>query len=392
MTNRLSLRKCWPFIVAMIDLYTFLYAFEVYAISLPFSPSKGRMYIVVFLAFSLLWDLFTHFYLSSLQIVAFLYIIVVILGQYYNDLLSISKLASDLFFPLILILSIRFFSEIDKEAIKKIIKLQTGCLILFFCLFLYGLNTIGLSYGMFRNSCYYSALLLPFILCNSKISLRNGLILVAFIPSVIAAKRGAFLCVVFGILLFWCTYRKTEEYEKHRKLNHIWVWSTLLGIIVIMIFLSRKYDMYVLKRLFSVAEDGGSGRLRVILIKRMIVTLENNGIVEWLFGHGSFTSSKFIGNSSHNDFLEMLWSYGILGFIIYISIVVGLVKEVVVLKRNRSYFYGPCLAAVCSFFICSMISQLVFVPTYVAFLLLFFGMCKSNVAIDCKSLGEKKVL
>lgn len=156
-----------------------------------------------------------------------------------------------------------------------------------------------------------------------------------------------------------------------------WAIASAIGIIAVMLYMNQKYQIDMISRLLAASDDGGSGRTD--LIKGMIELLGKNNILGALIGHGSFTSSQYLGSSSHNDFLEMLWSYGLLGFIPYILIIISFCKNCKKLKDHRSYYYAPTLACIVEFLICSLVSQLVFVPTYVAFLLLFFALTESQI-------------
>ena len=201
--------------------------------------------------------------------------------------------------------------------------------------------------------------------------------IITLIPSIIVGKRGAFLSVLFSTIIYLLTKSKKQNFIS-AKWFKIFISFFILFLIIIFYYIGKKYDIFIFDRLMSITSDGGSGRLE--LAKDMVGLLKQNGMKEWLFGHGSFTSSSFLGNSSHNDILEMLWSYGLFGFIPYLIMIFNFFRIAANLKNNNSFFYGPCMAALVSFLVCSLFSQLVFVPTYVAFILMFFSLCKSNSA------------
>lgn len=377
------------FLLLLVNFYLILYALDVYDVSLPIAANTIRtgIFFVVFI-YAFVNTIFRpRFY--KIELVILFYSIIVIVGLLVNNLFSLSKAANDLFFPLILYTFIRVYHDYNEFQIQKTIVCESTILIVFFTLFIIASFAMKLRNGMYLNSCYYCALLLPFALCIRRQLLRNTFMLLCLIPSVIALKRGAFLSVIIGIVVYFIAARKNEEFKINRNRYAFWGILAVIGIFFTMIYMSQRLSVNMIERLLATSDDGGSGR--VDLLKRMVSLLWNNDFKGFLIGHGSFTSSALIGNSSHNDFLEMLWSYGILGFVPYIYIVITFVKTCRSLKRTESDYYAPCLVAIVEFIICSLVSQLVFVPTYVAFLLVFFALAGS-IAKNEEIGGKRKEL
>lgn len=365
------------FLLVLSGLYLVLYALDVYDIALSVNPSTYRVYIFYIIFFSAVLMLLLRPRIDQVDVWIMLYLFVVVIGQYVNGLFTLSKAGNDLFFPIILFTFRRYFYSMNAKRTKKIITCECLFSILFFVLFVYAFFSMKLEYGMFLNSSYYCALLLPFVLCVEKPNLRNIMALMCLIPSILSLKRGAYLSVILGILIFYTAIRKTEEFRENKKNYMWWVLGTIFGIVIIMVIISQRYQLNMIDRLLAASDDGGSGRIE--LAGKMIALLQNNGVKGFLIGHGSFTSSEYIDSSSHNDFLEMLWSYGLFGFLPYIFIVFSFFKTCKKLKSIGSKFYAPTLACLAEFLICSLVSQLVFVPTYVAFLLIFFAFAEAQL-------------
>lgn len=364
------------FLLVIAGLYLVLYALEVYDIDLPVNHSTYRAYIFCIIFFAAVLMLLFRPRIDQVDVLIIFYFFVVVVGQYANGLLTFSKAGNDLFFPIILFAFRRYFYNMNERRIKKIVTCECLFNVLFFTLFMYAFFSMRLGHGMFLNSSYYCALLLPFILCIEKPNLRNMMALMCLIPSILSLKRGAYLSVILGILIFYIAIRKTEEFRENKKKYIWWVLGTVLGVVIIMVIMSWRYHINMIDRLLAASDDGGSGRIE--LARGMIGLLQNNDVKGLVIGHGSFTSSKYLDSSSHNDFLEMLWSYGLLGFLPYIFIVFSFFKTCKKLKSQGSKFYAPALACLVEFLICSLVSQLVFVPTYVAFLLIFFAFAEAQ--------------
>jgi len=372
-------------LLIFLNIYLFLYAIDVYGISLPFDPALGRTLIFYIIFAYTIGKVIFRPQINMLEIALILYSFIVVVGQFVNGLFTFSKAANDLFFPLILFAFTRFFYGNNEKKIQKAIVCESAFLILFFSLFIYASFSMKLRYGMYLNSSYYCALLLPFVLCISKTWVRNILILLCLIPSVLSFKRGAYLSVILGVIIYFIAIRKSDDFKSNKKKYVIWGIAAAAGIAIVMIYMNQRLNINMIERLMAVSDDGGAGRID--LIKGMLSLLSNNSAKGFIIGHGSFTSSKYLGSSSHNDFLEMLWSYGILGFISYLFILLFLFRKCKELKKNNDDYYAPCLVAIVQFIVCSMVSQLVFVPTYVAFLLVFFSMVSF---IPQKQSGNKQ--
>ena len=249
------------FLLVLSGLYLVLYALDVYDIALSVNPSTYRVYIFYIIFFSAVLMLLLRPRIDQVDVWIMLYLFVVVIGQYVNGLFTLSKAGNDLFFPIILFTFRRYFYSMNAKRTKKIITCECLFSILFFVLFVYAFFSMKLEYGMFLNSSYYCALLLPFVLCVEKPNLRNIMALMCLIPSILSLKRGAYLSVILGILIFYTAIRKTEEFRENKKNYMWWVLGTIFGIVIIMVIISQRYQLNMIDRLLAASDDGGSGRI-----------------------------------------------------------------------------------------------------------------------------------
>jgi O-antigen ligase len=116
------------------------------------------------------------------------------------------------------------------------------------------------------------------------------------------------------------------------------------------------------ERLLNITNDGGSGRDRVW--ETTWGMIRKSYIEYLLLGHGYSTvlTNSPLGLSAHNDFLEVLYNWGIVLFIPYVVMHIALIKQVFIFIRNKS-IYAPTLAfSYTIFFILSMISIVILYP------------------------------
>lgn len=171
-----------------------------------------------------------------------------------------------------------------------------------------------------NNAAYTFLYVLPFvplILKRYKLA-ALALLAVCFIYVMTGAKRGAILCLAAVLLyLMWWYYRG-------KKVS----WRTILGILILItaIGVGINYffttDDYLQQRLEDTLE--GNSSARDYLYAKLWNTWLNADMLTQLFGHGSAQTVIIAGNYAHNDWLELLTDVGLLGAIIYLTIIVKL--------------------------------------------------------------------
>ena len=86
--------------------------------------------------------------------------------------------------------------------------------------------------------------------------------------------------------------------------------------------------------------SGGNGRAEIMSKVLYLLNYESN-TSSIIFGHGVNAISRTIGIGGHNDFLEVLYCYGIIGLVLFITFLIYLIKEIRILLSNthRIAFY-----------------------------------------------------
>lgn len=83
------------------------------------------------------------------------------------------------------------------------------------------------------------------------------------------------------------------------------------------------------------------------------------------------------GPSAHNDFLEVLYDYGIIGFIMFIYLHVRVAKTTYKLHKHRSSYFIPYMVSFIIFVVMSIVSHLIIYPTYFCCLVAFWAYIES---------------
>lgn len=239
----------------------------------------------------------------------------------------------------------------------------------------------GLVYrltNMGNSMFFYLLALLPWLLMSKKQSIRLLFMLFILAMSVLSLKRSAMLaCTLSAVVFFYIEYIKNRS---HRTRN------ILLGLLALVIgFFVLEYvndfgGGYAIERINNLEEDEGSGRLgRYESVMELIS--EEDDIGKTLFGHGYRTVEVRLGEfqSAHNDFLEVFYDYGILGFVFYLFLHIYLIRRCLYLRRRHSPLAEGYIISYIIFFVISMVSHFVILPTYFIIIAGYWGAVEGDI-------------
>jgi O-antigen ligase len=236
------------------------------------------------------------------------------------------------------------------------------------------------SFFIQLNDVYYVLLLLPWALISKNKLIKNLLTILIFGIVLWSFKRTAILAFVFSLIIYefmvnYCFGRKSW----FKKI--IYLFCLLFGLFIVFNFVEQKSGGFVSQRIHSAQMDEGSGRLDIYssVFQRQF---ESN-IFYWVFGHGHdgvrrervhLLRSTSNPVSAHNDWLEVLFDYGLVGLFLYILLHLAIIYKCIKLIRNKSSLGPAIVSSYALFFIMSLTSHLILYPTYFSYLMAFWGM------------------
>lgn len=234
------------------------------------------------------------------------------------------------------------------------------------------------------NSVYYCLLLLPIVFIQKNKILIIFSLIITLLAVLMSGKRTAFIALVLALFIPFLFIGRNRKL----KLKNIAFFVFLLFSTVAAYNIIRNtFEITIFNRFQTLIEDEGSGRLEIY--KEVISGFNDSTIWGKLFGHGfngvSTDRLALIGTgnltatSAHNDFLEVLYDYGVFGFLLYIAMTVRLVTIALQLKKINIDYFRMYLSALIIFIIMSMFSHLIIYPTYIVFLLIYFSWGSSIV-------------
>lgn len=228
-----------------------------------------------------------------------------------------------------------------------------ACAYSYFLIF-HSFNTLG-ERGHF-GIAYYSLYLLPIMLASDKRWIRIGSILIVSVVIISSIKRGGLVALVLGLLTYLIISRVINK-------QSIKSFAIMIATLLIMgVFFYMTISLIgdnILERLFDSSDDTGSGRLNIW--QSLIQRLASQDLEAWILGNGHLSTTLYSWEnlSAHNDFLEIIYDYGIINFLAYFAFFVSLARYTLQAIREKNT-YAPSLAMMLVIYtILSMISIIV---------------------------------
>lgn len=219
------------------------------------------------------------------------------------------------------------------------------------------------------NNAYYCLCALPLISLVTAPKIRYFSIAVCVVAVFFSLKRSGIVAI--GLMLFFCVIHKIRCDKR--------VDFKVVLLIVISLLVVTQYDIVTevfnvdfLRRFDDTIETGGNGRIEIY--QRTWNNISSGGFLRLLVGAGYNANIKFYGEtySAHNDFLEIIIDYGIVGFAIYFKLILDIVKKCRYHIKHCTEYAIPCIMALCIFGVLSLLSHLVIYPSYFILLIIFF--------------------
>lgn len=252
---------------------------------------------------------------------------------------------------------------------EKTVNLSLGLWILFVIIFLSGWTSINSVFnfnarGM--NNIYYVLLALPFCQCSESKWIRFVTIVITGILCVISLKRGAILgFAVMTFLYYFLIIEKKGIYKA----------VTLISIGVV-VFLSYQYldnqsGNYVSSR-FELQNSGDDSREDIYLT--IIDALQKSSIFDLIVGHGSSSVKDITEHelSAHNDFLEIIYDYGIIALVIWALFLLCVLREGFKKKKTKGSGGAILMSSLGLVFVLCMFSHF-FIMSYSCIIMICWG-------------------
>lgn len=313
---------------------------------------------------------------------------------YYTIVFCLKNKATDFFVPwmnialslVIFICTVNMGKIVRTNQIQLSIRIGMFCYFAFVVLFIYSkihgftyFYSLEMStyYAQFQNSIYYVLFSLPFCLCSENKYMKYVALVMAIICVLMSFKMTSLLGIIASVY-FYVRADSNINAQKYstKLLRRIQLFLLFGAIAIVAVYVvGQQYGFTVLDKIENSYASGGSGRTEIY--RQVIKKQMHSGSLEWMFGHGYDMVNEIVGISAHNDFLEILFDFGLIGFSLYIMFIVSIVKCINRLKLKKSRLYPPMVISFVFFVFLSLFSHIFQIKMYGMIFMLFSGLALS---------------
>ena len=371
--------------IILVFLIYGIYGILINKLDLPMWVTRTRSSIIVYLILACIFIIGNKKLLFRVPKSLYAFTFVAILSSLINissiDLLQAIKCSVA---PLISFQLGTICANLSQNAIKgeKIFVIHWGFMVLsLICLKELFMSPMYLS--QHRDFIFSIIFFTPFFfIVPKKWTLFFSVIL--FILVLASIKRSAVIGVVsFFAIYYGITLSSSKITFKKRIIG-------ILGILIAVIigylyFENSIYSEELTTRFSNLADDGGSGRDEIYSL--LFYNIITSDIISLLFGNGFDAVKSLNGYPAHNDLLEIVYDFGIIALIIWITFLFSIVRKSINYFKKKDYDSTAILLATFTLWqICSEMNCIIVNPCYMALIFLSLGLCNKKT-----STNEKQV-
>lgn len=183
--------------------------------------------------------------------------------------------------------------------------------------------------------------------------------LLVIIGTLVCGKRGAILAMTIATLPIVLYILMGQQIKIGRKF--LYITFITLGFVLAIQHFTTYFDA-AFGRFEKITEDHGSGRDQLYTL--YFEHYKNSDLMHQVFGHGlsagTFGANKpyaFTETAAHNDWLEMLYDFGIVGTLAYAVVFIQLLRIIVQNRKNKNKYYYMLVMSFIIWFIKSIVSS-----------------------------------
>lgn len=231
-----------------------------------------------------------------------------------------------------------------------------------------------LNRGWEQNNYFYLVLMpLPILFINSKSYVNYLYLLICLYVCVCSLKRSALISIslVSTAFLFFQFYYSSIS----KKIFVIFLGIVCAFFLTSNVYFIQKYEKSI-ERMDRIKTDGGSGRTNIITNFLEDDIYDLTTFPEIFVGNGfESISNKYERKLAalHNDWLEILYSYGFVGLLLYISFLFKLVVKCFNLFKEKSPFALSAVVCLILFVVYGFVANVFYFFFYSAPLFLMVG-------------------
>lgn len=349
-------------------MYLYIYMLDAYRI-LSSSIYLRTVILLVILCISL-FKIVKDLVQSKIQkitILMLVYLLYFLVTQKFLGELTLTNVIMISYAPIMFIAFSQF--KINPNFFEKV---SFGYILVVSVTYFFSRIVLGLNHGLVINSCYYLLLSIPSIyrFKSKKLKVFSFILVSAIV--FFSMKRTALIVLLsVGLINFLLNIARNRKVN----LRKLTVFAPVLVLMSLFIFLINQ----IIKAIYSrnifdrfVMSEVPQNEGRIFLVKQLTeIFFRDSSLENVFFGRGLNATALFTTNglTAHNDFIEVLFNFGLIGLVLYLCIYIYMIKAIMNSKRKNKDT-RPFLAVFTIMLLVSLSSHLIFIPTYISILIL----------------------
>ena len=240
-------------------------------------------------------------------------------------------------------------------------------------IFIFNMIAVG-SFSAFTGATadvYYILGLLPVVLMQTRLYKIIPLAACG-VAVVISGKRTGIIILVLMVLVYFINNILNSRKIKTQLFYLIGLAAVIVGFVLLFNFINDEFNSNLAARMERIWEEQDSSG-RYARWELIISSLKASPVHRWVFGYGNNGVYSIIGAHAHNDFLEVLFDFGLLPFACYVCFWVSLFVEIVRMFRSKYQYTVYLLMSLIFSIGLAMFSFLINDPSYVTSGMLCLG-------------------
>lgn len=235
------------------------------------------------------------------------------------------------------------------------------------------------------NQIFFNSLLLPFAFLLNDKRVKYIILIIGLIIVLYSFKRSAIIYTTLIVIMsIYYDFIHNKESNPIR--------GIVLSCIIISVglysfrYIDKQTSGNISQRFETMEMDKGSGRLDVY--KNVWKLYQGKSLELKILGSGNnsvaddnviFSYGQIKRLSAHNDFLEILYDFGIIGIVLYFIIIINILKRIFYLNKIDDKLFQANLAVFIIFIVVSLFSHLVIYPSYFAYLAIIWAITEGLI-------------
>ena len=248
------------------------------------------------------------------------------------------------------------------------------------------LTSEGRFHFVWANAVFTPLLTAPVLMLGINRKYQLLVLIVMTLLVLVSMKRSSMLIIAAS----WLVYGLPLLKIRNKIVSGILFGGLFLLGLVIFDKMNNALGGKIEERINREETDTGRNRLAIWGVTWMMI--EQSSIKEYIVGHGHFgvRRDSILEISAHNDFLEVIYDYGVIAFILYIGLWYYVLNRWWYLRKTDSPMFFPYSISVVIFVFMSLVSHLILYTAYFNFLVMFWGICEGVIINNKRTISKKE--